>query len=125
MLTFIRDEMKIPVLDFGLGEIRTRDVNMVMDQSEYALVLGLDVAVNKEILTYANENDVQIVAADVIYFLQDQLTTYIEKCRERKKQESEPYAVFPVVLQIHTQCIFRGRDPVILGCDVLQGQLRV
>merc|ERR1711957_286106 len=50
---------------------------------------------------------------------------YMEKVAESKKTESKADVVFPVMLQIDKNAIFRKKDPLILGCDVISGQLRV
>ncbi|CAK9016099.1 unnamed protein product [Durusdinium trenchii] len=55
----------------------------------------------------------------------DKFTKYMEKFRESQKTETRKVAVFPVVLQIDKQHIFRKQDPIILGCQVVGGQLRV
>lgn len=34
-------------------------------------------------------------------------------------------AVFPCVLNILPNCIFNKKDPIILGCEVTEGQLRI
>merc|ERR1712003_593737 len=47
------------------------------------------------------------------------------KVQESKKTESRQEVVFPVMLDIDKNCVFRKRDPLILGCDVISGQLRV
>merc|ERR1712050_519768 len=73
----------------------------------------------------ANKDDVQIFTADIIYHLQDKFKQHMEKIHESKKQESKQEVVFPVILKIDKQCVFRKKDPMILGCDVVSGQLRV
>lgn len=42
---------------------------------------------------------------------------------ERKKLKDD--AVFPVIVQIDKQCIFRKKGPMIFGVDILDGQLRI
>jgi translation initiation factor aIF-2/yIF-2 len=130
LLCFIKDEMKIPVFDFGIGEIHKKDVKKALIQKEkshpeYALILAFDVPVNKDAKAQAEKDDVPIFTADIIYHLQDKFKQHMEKINEGKKQESKAVAVFPVILQIDKNLIFRKKDPMILGCSVVSGQLRV
>merc|ERR1712007_87241 len=41
------------------------------------------------------------------------------------KDKAKHVAVFPAVLQIDQRYIFRRNGPIIFGCDVLDGQLRL
>ena len=121
--------MKIPVFDVGIGEVHKRDVKKacIMKEKkhpEYALILAFDVKVNQEAQKQADTDGVTIFTADIIYHLQDKFTKYMEKFRESQKTESKKVAVFPVVLSIDKQHIFRKQDPIILGCQVVGGQLR-
>ena len=91
---------------------------------EYALILAFDVKVNPDAQKQADTDGVTIFTADIIYHLQDKFTKYMEKFRETQKTETRKDAVFPVILQVDKQHIFRKQDPIILGCQVLAGQLR-
>merc|ERR1712137_826145 len=42
-----------------------------------------------------------------------------------KKVVAKDEAVFPVILNIDKQCIFHTIDPMIFGCDIIDGQLRI
>lgn len=129
LLSFLQD-MKIPVFDVGIGEVHKKDVKkaMIMKEKkhpEYALILAFDVKVNADAQKQADTDGVTIFTADIIYHLQDKFTKYMEKFRESQKTETRKVAVFPVVLQIDKQHIFRKQDPIIVGCQVVGGQLRV
>jgi translation initiation factor 5B len=129
LLSFLRD-MKIPVFDVGIGEVHKRDVKkaMIMKEKkhpEFAVILAFDVQVNKEAKEQAKHDDVQIMTADIIYNLFDKFKAYMEKVSESKKTETRKEVVFPVMLKIDKNCIFHKADPIVIGCDVLGGQLRV
>merc|ERR1712217_656502 len=97
---------------------------MIMKEKkpEYAVILAFDVKINNEANEQAKKEDVQIFTADIIYHLFDKFTTYMEKCRASKKVEVKLDAVFPVMLQIDK--VFRAKDPMLLACTVIDGQLR-
>merc|ERR1712187_8648 len=129
LLSFLETDMKIPVFDVGIGEVHKKDVKraLVMKEKshpEYAVILAFDVAVNKEAKIQADKDDVQIMTADIIYHLQDKFKAYMEKVNESKKKETQAEVVFPSIIQIDKQCVFRKKDPLIVGGDVIAGQLR-
>lgn len=129
LLSFLQD-MKIPVFDVGIGEVHKKDVKkaLIMKEKkhpEYAVILAFDVKVNSEALKQAATDDVQIFTADIIYHLQDKFKQYMDKIRESQKTETRKEAIFPVILQIDRQMVFRKHDPILVGCNVVGGQLRI
>lgn len=129
LLSFLEDS-KIPVSGISIGPVHKKDVirasvALDSDKKEYACILAFDVKIEKEIQDLADDMEVKIFKADIIYHLFDQFTSYIKKLEELKKKDLSPQAVFPCVLQIQPGCVFNKRDPIILGVDVLEGILKV
>lgn len=129
LLSFLEDS-KIPVSGISIGPVHKKDiirasVALDSDKKEYACILAFDVKIEKEIQDLADDMEVKIFKADIIYHLFDQFTSYIKKLEELKKKDLSPQAVFPCVLQIQPGCVFNKRDPIILGVDVLEGVLKV
>ena len=92
---------------------------------EFAVILAFDVAVNKEAKLEAAKEDVQIMTADIIYHLQDKFKTYMDKFNETQKDNTRQEAVFPCILQIDKQYVFHKTNPMVFGCNIMGGQLRV
>jgi len=129
LLSFLQ-EKKIPVFDVGIGEVSKKDVNkaMIMKEKrhpEYAVILCFDVKVNNEAMRQAATDGVRIFTADIIYHLFDKFTAYMEKIRESKKIEARTEAVFPVLLEIDRNRVFRKTNPMVFACTVVEGQLRL
>ena len=61
--------------------------------------------------------------ADIIYHLFDAFTAYNAEIVEAKRRDAAPMAVWPCRLK--TIACFCKRDPIILGVDILDGNLRV
>ncbi|KAJ9607326.1 eukaryotic translation initiation factor 5B [Cladophialophora chaetospira] len=125
LLKFLKDS-KIPVANIGIGPVFKRDVmmagTMLEKAKEYAVMLCFDVKVDKEAQQYADENGIKIFTADIIYHLFDNFTAHMKELTEQKKEESKLHAVFPCVL--HPIQVFNKKDPIVVGVDVVDGNLR-
>lgn len=126
LLDFLKD-MKIPVMSIGLGPVYKRDVmkavTMLDKAPELAVMLCFDVKIDKEAEHYAEENNIKIFNADIIYHLFDAFTAYQSKLLEARRKEFMEYAVLPCVLK--TIQIINKRNPMIIGVDVIEGAVRI
>lgn len=117
---------KIPVCNISIGPVYKRDVMqagvMLEKNKEYAVMLCFDVKVDKEAQQYADEVGVKIFTADIIYHLFDDFTKHMAQLVEQKKEESKMLAVFPCVLK--PVAVFNKKDPIVIGVDVIEGNLR-
>lgn len=118
---------KIPVANISIGPVYKRDVMqagiMLEKSKEYAVMLCFDVKVDKEALSYADENGIKIFTADIIYHLFDDFTKHMAQLAEQKKEDSKLLAVFPCVLT--PVAVFNKKDPIVVGVDVTEGNLRL
>ncbi|PJF18167.1 Elongation factor, GTP-binding domain-containing protein [Paramicrosporidium saccamoebae] len=128
LLSFLKDS-KIPVSGINIGPIHKKDVvraSVMLEQAkEFAVILAFDVKIDRDVQELADELDVRIFKADIIYHLFDQFTAYMNALVEQKRKDMAPAAVFPCVLRIVPGCVFNKREPIILGVDVVDGVLRV
>lgn len=118
---------KIPVANVGIGPVFKRDVmqcgTMLEKNKEYAVMLCFDVKVDKEAQQYADDQGIKIFTADIIYHLFDAFTAHMAAIVERRKEESKMLAVFPAVLK--PVAVFNKTGPIIVGVDVVEGNLRL
>ena len=128
LLEFLR-ESKIPVSGINIGPVHKKDIIrasiMLESQPEYAQILAFDVKVDKDAQDLADEMGVKIFKADIIYHLFDQFTKYMEEITETRRRDQAPSAVFPCMLKIVPGCVFNKRNPIVIGVDVVEGQLRI
>ncbi|KAI9696823.1 MAG: hypothetical protein M1836_005185 [Candelina mexicana] len=126
LLEFLRVS-KIPVANISIGPVFKRDVMsagiMLEKAKEYAVMLCFDVKVDKEAQAYADDIGVKIFTADIIYHLFDDFTKHMAQLTEQKKEDSKLLAVFPCVLS--TVAVFNKKDPIVIGVDVTEGNLRL
>ncbi|KAI9886681.1 MAG: hypothetical protein M1823_001525 [Watsoniomyces obsoletus] len=126
LLEFLRVS-KIPVANISIGPVYKRDVmqaGIMLEKSpEYAVMLCFDVKVDKDAQAYADEIGVKIFTADIIYHLFDDFTKHMAQLAEQKKEDSKLLAVFPCVLA--PVQVFNKKDPIVIGVDVVEGNLRL
>ncbi|KAG9097743.1 hypothetical protein FRC06_007224 [Ceratobasidium sp. 370] len=126
LLEFLRVS-QIPVSGINIGPVHKKDVmrcaTMLEKAKELACILCFDVPVDKEAERLAEELGIRLFKADIIYHLFDAFTAYNAEIMEAKRRDAAPIAVWPCRLKI--LACFAKRDPIILGCDILDGSLRV
>mmetsp|Transcript_40726 Transcript_40726/g.47357 ORF Transcript_40726/g.47357 Transcript_40726/m.47357 type:complete len:808 (+) Transcript_40726:119-2542(+) len=124
LLSFLKD-MKIPVANVAIGPMHKRHmlqvVSMKRKAPRYAVVLAFDTVVTPEAQELADQNDIEIFEARIIYHLFDMFTKYHNEYEEREKAKARSIAIFPVQLKV-LQAV-RNADPIILGVSVVRGQL--
>ena len=120
---------KIPVSAVSIGPVFKKDVMrasvMLEHKVEYATILAFDVKVDKDATALALELGVKIMTAEIIYHLFDQFTAYMDDLKAKRRAEAAGEAVFPCILAIKPDCIFMKKSPIVLGCDVVEGILKV
>ncbi|OAA69037.1 mitochondrial translation initiation factor IF-2 [Cordyceps fumosorosea ARSEF 2679] len=126
LLDFLKD-CKIPVANVGIGPVYKRDVMqcgiMLEKAPDLAIMMCFDVKVDKEAQQYADEQGIRIFTADIIYHLFDAFNAHMKETLERKREESKLLAVFPCVLK--TVAVFNKTGPIVIGVDVVDGQLKI
>lgn len=128
LLEFLRTS-DIPVSGINIGPVHKKDVHrasaMLEKRKEYATILAFDVPVEKEARDLAEEVDVTIFTADIIYNLFDMFTEHMDLHKKQRQEDIKDDVVFPCILKIKPDCVFNKKDPIILGVDVAEGILRV
>ena len=125
LLSFLR-ENKVDVAHVAIGPMHKRHVlNAILIKEkapEKASILAFDVPITREAQEIADANDIPIFCGDVIYRLLEEFQKYGEKQKEKRKEANSKVAVFPATFKVVKT--FRSTEPIILGVEVLRGQLR-
>ncbi|XP_050375420.1 LOW QUALITY PROTEIN: uncharacterized protein LOC126792941 [Argentina anserina] len=125
MLEFLKaQEVNTLVRGVGIGPIQKKDVRKASVMLEKK-ILAFDVKVTSEAQKLADELGVKIFVGDIIH---EVIKAYMENLKEEKEMELAAVgeeAVFPCVLKILPDHIFRKKDPIIVGVKVLQGIVKV
>ncbi|WWC69675.1 uncharacterized protein I206_103618 [Kwoniella pini CBS 10737] len=126
LLTFLQ-QMKIPVFNFGIGPVYKSTIvkaGIMLDRApEYAVIMAFDVTIEKEAEELAKKAGMKVFSSMVIYHLFDAFQKYMAEVQESRRKEAAPNAVWPVRMKILKA--FAHRDPIILGCDIIEGSMRV
>lgn len=153
LLQFLREECKppIPVGHVNIGPIHKKDImraNIMNEKGmpEFATILAFDVKIDAEAQEMADENNVRIFSADIIYHLFDQFSAFMAGINETRRADAQAVAVYPVVLkvilkksalvliikfsvydecQIMPEFVFNKKSPIIIGIEVVSGVLKV
>ena len=128
LLEFLRTS-KIPYAGISIGPVHRKDVIMASIMLEkdpqYAVILSFDVKVERDAQDHADHVGVKIFTADIIYHLFDKFIGYRDELKAKKREEFKDIAVFPFKLKILPEFIFNTRDPIVIGCKIVAGFLKV
>ena len=101
--------MQIPVSSVNIGPVHKKDVLKAMKNlvatseqtnKEYACLLAFDVKVMPDAAQFAEENEIKIFTAKIIYHLFDDFTEYVETCKRDRKAGQGNRAVFPAICEV-------------------------
>ncbi|KAL0221919.1 hypothetical protein RCL1_001773 [Eukaryota sp. TZLM3-RCL] len=128
LMTFLKDQ--VPVAGVSIGPIHKKDVmraGIMIERNlpQYGVILAFDVKTTIEAERMADELGVKIISADIIYHLTDALSQYFEEVKRADREKASEVVVFPVKLSIVKGCVFNASNPIIVGCRVDVGTLRL
>jgi len=109
------DDESTDVLDFGIGEITERDIEMA--RTSDALLIAFHIKVSNKIKKLAKEEKVRIRVYDIIYKL-------IEDLQKQQLKLLEPTIDEVVHGEIEILQIFEMKGEHIAGCRVKTGELK-
>lgn len=132
ILTYLHDK-KIEIAAVGLGNLQKKDIIKLKTihskepnpLKEYLTVLAFDIKISKDVEQFAQDNDIKIFSADIIYHLFDSYVQYAQQCKDERKKQKEREAVFPCIMKIIPNAVFNRKDPIIIGVDITDGILKI
>lgn len=92
-------------------------------RKEYATILAFDVKTLPEAKLHAQKVGVKILEAEIIYHLCDMYKKWVVDCQQERKNQTRADAVFPCVIK--PIAFFNKKDPIVLGCDVVEGVVKI
>ena len=131
LLDFLKAS-KIPVSTVCIGDVSKNDLLKILTpfvqddnkckKKEYLTLLAFDVKLLPDAIKFAEEYNIKIITAKIIYHLFDGFMKHVDYIQEERKKEEGKKAVFPCILkQVE---VFNKKDPIILGVDIVKGILK-
>lgn len=109
--------VRIEVIEAGVGPISKSDLMMASTGSK--LVIGFNVGLMPKLESFVKENEIEVRLYQVIYGL-------IEDVRKIAESLIVPEPVEKVTGRAKIIAVFKaGRKDIIVGCEVLEGKLKV
>jgi translation initiation factor 5B len=125
LLTYL-EQINIPIGSISLGPIHKKHImhtiTMKQKAPKYACMLAFDVELTPDAKILAEKEGIKVFNANIIYHLCDSFVKYTKEYEQNLREKNKYIAIFPTVLQV--LCCFRAKDPLVIGCRVLEGQVR-
>lgn len=99
-------------------------VTSVGVNKEYACMLAFDVKVMPDAQQFAEENEIKVFTAKIIYHLFDDFTEYVEECKRERKSGQGTTAIFPAICEMVPDTCFNRTNPIVIGLNVIEGVLK-
>lgn len=100
-------------------------MNVDICSTQFATILSFNVPIEGDAQAVADELNVKIFTAEIIYHLFDNFKHHQAQVLEEARASAQNVAVFPCLLQILKNSVFNAKDPIIMGVEVMDGILKV
>ncbi len=121
-------EKNIPVKSGGIGKVTKRDVAEAFAVKQNNNYLGVILAFNTEATdeakVEANKLEIPIFSNKVIYKILEDYEEWVNKEKEREKENLLQSKLYPAEIRILPGYVFRRSKPAIVGIEVVSGIIR-
>lgn len=118
----------VPIIGYDVGPLKKSHImKMAAMTTELPVIVNFGATVTQSAQEYAKEVGVDILESPIIYRLLDQVRDYQRRrvaLLEEKNADERKKAIFPCILKIVPDCIFRAKNPMVLGVEVQEGILK-
>ena len=118
----------IPVRFADVGPVVHRDVveaQITKNEDRFlAAILAFNVKVAEEAEIEAKASGIEIFRGNIIYKLVEDLLEWRRRLMEEETKKLFEKVVLPAKIKILPGYVFRRRDPIIVGVEVLEGRIR-
>lgn len=120
----------ISIIGAYIGKVSKKHVDemIVLNKINYKeinTILAFDVNVDDDVIELANKNNITILKDETIYRLVTQYTNFRMCSINARKEEHRHKIVYPCILEILKDNIFRNTNPFVFGVKVIEGSLHV
>jgi translation initiation factor 5B len=118
-LVYYAEKSGIKVVGYSIGTVYKKDI-IEASAAGADLFLGFGVELVHEAIQMAEREEITVKTSKIVYKLIDFYHIFVKNLHDELQKPHES-----VILEILPQHIFNKCDPVILGCHVVEGTLRV
>ena len=93
--------------------------------NEHNTVLAFDVNIDSETTTLAQLHNIKIISDGTIFRLFNQYELFRQNIINEKKEKHKHLVVYPCILSIIKDNIYRKKSPFIFGVKVIEGNLHI
>lgn len=127
LIKFLEDN-NIPICGYNIGPIYKTHIMKIKNAGAgiLPLLLNFGAVITPEAEKYALEQNVKIESSPIIYRLLDVYNLYQQKYMallESKFSAEREEAIFPCILEIVNDCVFRNSNPIVIGVHIIEGTL--
>jgi translation initiation factor 5B len=128
-LAFELNNMDIQIKSAAVGDISRRDIveAQTIQNPLKKVLFAFNVKITpeaKDLLEKGEGADVELFEGNVIYKLVEDYQEWLDKKRIELENDKRAQVVFPGMVKILPDCIFRVSKPAIIGVRVLAGRIR-
>jgi len=121
---------KIPISVTYIGKIMKKHINKMIisnktDYKELNVILAFDVNIDDDALDFATKNGITILTDGTIYRLYAQYEKLKRDSENERKELNKHLVIYPCILNILKDKIFKRKDEFIFGVKVNEGSLHI
>jgi translation initiation factor 5B len=132
LIRYFKDECnpQVPIMAGNIGKISKKEMISLIKKmenvpEEYRIILCFESKLSQELEDMVKENHIKIFAAYIIYHLYDAFQKNRNEIFNRKKEEFSSIMVYPCILKILSENIFNIKNPIVIGVEILEGNLYI
>jgi len=127
-LTRVFGEKGIPIKKGDIGNVTKHDVmeaeSVKQKDPLHGVVIAFNVSIDEHAELEAKKACVKLFSGNVIYSIIEEFEEFLEREKNRMKEETEGKIILPAKAQFLKGFVFRKSKPAIVGVKVLTGRLR-
>ncbi len=127
-LTRVFGEKNIPIKKGDIGNVTKHDVmeaeSVRQKDPLHGVVIAFNVSIDEHAELEAKKSCVKLFSGNVIYSIIEEFDEFLEREKNRIKEETEGKIILPAKVQFLKGFVFHRSKPAIVGVKVLTGRLR-
>jgi len=120
----------VEISNVHVSKVMKKHINKMIisnktDYKELNTILVFDVSIDSDAQELANLNKIKIITDGTIFRLYKQYEEFRNLCEEERKSIHRPNIVYPCIIQILKDKVFRKKSPFIFGVKIIEGNLHI